>query len=186
MPPTHRKKKGEWAESAFLTRALSLGFHVSQPWGDTAPYDFIVDKPTLRPLRVQIKSAWRPARRNGKRFMFRATGCFQRSTYTAADVDFLACLVVPLDLWYIVPIAAITPNQSFLYVAPDAPATSPLTLASEPYREAWGLLEEAGSKFVIRACAEEYDEAVIGPLSSVFTFDDWEDRGWDVRVNRVQ
>ena len=38
-----------------MMRASELGLEVSKPWGDTARYDFIVEK-ARRTARVQVKS----------------------------------------------------------------------------------------------------------------------------------
>ncbi len=53
-----RKRRGEMAEAAFLHKASRLGFGVAKPWGDSDPYDLIVDS-GRRLWRVQVKSAYR-------------------------------------------------------------------------------------------------------------------------------
>ena len=50
------KKKGEAAELAFMLKAVSLGFGVAKPWGDSERYDFILDSGTQL-WRVQVKSS---------------------------------------------------------------------------------------------------------------------------------
>ncbi len=50
------KRLGEVAEAAFLARASDLGFGVAKPWGDSDPYDFIVETGG-RLWKVQVKSA---------------------------------------------------------------------------------------------------------------------------------
>jgi PD-(D/E)XK endonuclease len=54
MSIRHAKTRGEWAELRFITRALELGFRVSKPWGDSAPYDLATDH-RGRFQRVQVK-----------------------------------------------------------------------------------------------------------------------------------
>src|SRR5438045_4977389 len=49
------KQRGEWVEMHFMTRAAEEGLRVSKPYGDSAPYDFIVEH-SARCLRVQVKS----------------------------------------------------------------------------------------------------------------------------------
>ena len=39
---TH-KLRGEWAELRFMTQAAEHGIMVSKPWGDSAPYDLMVE-----------------------------------------------------------------------------------------------------------------------------------------------
>jgi hypothetical protein len=61
-----RKRRGEAAESVFLAKAVSMGFGVAKPWGDSERYDFILD--SGRPLwRVQVKSAYRACEEGGTR-----------------------------------------------------------------------------------------------------------------------
>ena len=38
-----RKRLGEAVEAAFLAKAAMLDFPVSKPWGDSRPYDFVVE-----------------------------------------------------------------------------------------------------------------------------------------------
>jgi len=49
------KLRGEWVELRFMTRAAEHGVMVSKPWGDSAPYDFMIEH-NGRVLRVQVKS----------------------------------------------------------------------------------------------------------------------------------
>jgi len=37
------KQLGEIAEAEFIAKAVGLGFVVARPWGDSEPYDFIVN-----------------------------------------------------------------------------------------------------------------------------------------------
>ena len=48
------KQRGEWAELLFMTLAAERGFRVAKPWGDSAPYDVVVEREG-RFLRVQVK-----------------------------------------------------------------------------------------------------------------------------------
>src|SRR5260370_9313429 len=58
------KRRGEMAEAAFLHKASGLGFGVSKPWGDSEPYDLIVDSGSGL-WRGQGKSSHRAARAGG-------------------------------------------------------------------------------------------------------------------------
>ena len=49
------KRRGELAELAFMRKAISLGFGVAKPWGDSDRYDFILDS-GRRLWRVQVRS----------------------------------------------------------------------------------------------------------------------------------
>ena len=52
------KRRGEMAEAAFVAKAVSLGFGVAKPWGDSDPFDFIVQSGG-KLWKVQVKSAHR-------------------------------------------------------------------------------------------------------------------------------
>src|SRR4051812_25744099 len=41
------KQKGEWAEVCFAAEVLRRGWRISRPYGDSAPYDCIVDATSL-------------------------------------------------------------------------------------------------------------------------------------------
>ena len=72
-----------------------------------------------------------------------------RRTYTSKEVDFIAGMVAPLDVWYIIPISAILPGQEVVRVYP-LDGRIPLDVNGNPrksrhhnyeqFREAWRLL----------------------------------------------
>ena len=52
------KQLGEIAEAEFIAKAVGMGFVVAKPWGDSEPYDFIVNtRKNFNFWRVQVKSA---------------------------------------------------------------------------------------------------------------------------------
>jgi hypothetical protein len=145
--PLACKAKGEWAESAFLSRALRLGLIVSKPWGDNAAYDFAVEgRHGFR--RVQVKSVWAIPRANRygyevntgrpphlRRIHTRLiTG--PRRHYSSRQVDLMAVYVVPKDAWYLIPIRALG-RRTYISLFPDHPRS---TRRFERFREAWHLL----------------------------------------------
>ena len=134
------KRKGELAEMVFVLAAASHGLAVCKPYGDSYPYDFVVEIGG-RLLRIQVKSAF-AARRSA--YYFRLVGprghCTRRHIYSEADIDFLAAYVVPHDTWYIIPACAI---QSTTMVALSPGAQDKQRGARfELYREAWQLMTE--------------------------------------------
>jgi PD-(D/E)XK endonuclease len=136
-PPIHRntKRTGELAEAAFLLKAETLGFHLAKPWGDSERYDFILDTRARR-WRVQIKCTK----------VLRARGYDVQPTYsiygkgkiayTADDIDVLAAYILPLGIWYMLPVEVFTPSKSLRFY-PDIPCKR---ARWEQYREAWHLL----------------------------------------------
>ena len=79
-------------------------------------------------LRVQVKST--SCKRNNHYVC--AIDGRGKNPYTAADIDFFAIYVIPLDIWYIIPIEA----------SSSASDLSPHNSLSQHavYREAWHLL----------------------------------------------
>ncbi len=49
------KRRGEWAELRFMTRAAEYGLCVSKPWGESSQYDLVVECDGAF-VRVQVKS----------------------------------------------------------------------------------------------------------------------------------
>lgn len=132
-----RKRRGEMAEAAFLHKASRMGFGVSKPWGDSEPYDLIVDSGT-RLWRVQVKSAARGSDQGG--YAFRASGSNTKKTYSLEEIDVLVAYIVPEDLWYVVPVTVFRKIKGIkLYPVPRRRRSK-----YEVYREGWQLLSEVG------------------------------------------
>ena len=125
-----RKRDGEQTEAAFLNKATGLGLGVAKPWGDSERYDLIVDS-GRRLWRVQVKSTRYVGER---RFSITARGC--TAAYTADEIDFLAAYIVPLDLWYVVPVTAFAPRKCLRFYPEGESSVGQY----EKYREAWWLM----------------------------------------------
>jgi hypothetical protein len=125
-----RKRDGEQAEAAFLNKATGLGLSVATPWGDSERYDLIVDS-GRRLWRVQVKSTRYVGER---RFSITARGC--TAAYTEDEIDFLAAYIVPLDLWYVVPVKAFAPRKCLRFYPEGENSVG----RYEKYREAWWLM----------------------------------------------
>jgi hypothetical protein len=125
----HAKARGEWAELRFMTRATELGFIVSKPWGDSAPYDLATDH-RGRFRRVQVKCTLRQ-RDN----FYICTICANHVPYRPDQIDFIAAYGIPTDTWYILPIKA-THNQTELVLSPHRKKSK-----YGKYKEAWHLLK---------------------------------------------
>jgi PD-(D/E)XK endonuclease len=142
------KQKGEWAEVCFAAEVLRRGWRISRPYGDSCPYDCIVDcgatgrrgsaRSARRTLsRVQVKSVNRKSRSrvrcypvnmvHGRRYHLR---------YSRREVDVIAVLIVPKHMWYIVPIGAVE-GRGLLSFAGSERVSGGL----EGYREAWEVLK---------------------------------------------
>jgi len=137
------KKRGEWAELVFASRAIELGLDLAKPWGDSSGYDFTVDQ-GMRIVRVQVKCTI--ARKN--------TGyiCALLSTgrpYKSNTFEFVAAYVIPEDTWYIIPERRVR-GQWNVGLYPNLEKAK-----YRAYQEAWHLLRgEATRGIEIQACAE--------------------------------
>jgi hypothetical protein len=132
------KRTGELSEAAFLLKATSLGFAVTKPWGDSERYDFILDS-GRRLWRVQIKCT-EYERARGYDIQPTYTDQTRKAAYTADDIDVLVAHVVPLDVWYVLPVEVFAPSKSLRFY-PDN--TCPRA-RFEQFREAWHLLRLCG------------------------------------------
>jgi PD-(D/E)XK endonuclease len=126
-----RKRLGEEAEAAFLHKATGLGVSVARPWGDSERYDFIV-RSGRRLSLVQVKSTRYVGER---RYSITARGC--TAAYTEDEIDFLVAYIVPLGVWYIIPVKAFAPSKCLRFY----PECEGSLGQYEKYREAWWLLE---------------------------------------------
>jgi hypothetical protein len=124
----HPKLRGEWAELHFILRAIELGLILSKPYGDSAPYDLIVDHQGHF-LRIQVKCT-----------LYKRDNSYQccltanHILYTPDEIDFFAAYVIPADVFYILPLAA-THNQSDIILSPHRKNSK-----YSQYKEAWHLL----------------------------------------------
>jgi hypothetical protein len=152
------KRTGEHSEIAFFYRADQRRFAISRPFGDSERYDCILDnrpRPVVNLFRIQIKCT--ECLRAGA-YETRATYSVGkgRAVYTKRDIDFIAAHVVPLDIWYIIPVEVCTP-QPMLRFYPHRKAKK---MRLEKYREAWHLLDPP---LTIQACIDEdYPEEGYG------------------------
>lgn len=134
------KERGEWAEARFLARAAEEGFRVAKPWGDSARYDFAVEREG-RFLRIQVKSTTSRLR-NGYRCLLQPPQAKEnpKKLYSAEQVDFFAAYVIPEDVWYILPAAVAVKMRGRAWLFPGSPGHK-----YEKYKEAWELLRAAVS-----------------------------------------
>jgi PD-(D/E)XK endonuclease len=131
------KERGEWVELQFMVRAVRKRFRILKPWGDSAPYDVAIQQgPRL--LRVQVKStSYRLS--NGYLCGFWPNQSNKRK-YSLRQVDFFAALIIPEDVWYVIPASVVLKNKSCdLMLCPVVEPES-YRFHYEQYREAWKLL----------------------------------------------
>jgi len=123
------KRVGEMIEAAFLAKVCKLRIPVCKPWGDSERYDFVVDWGKGF-WSVQVKCG---SSRDGTIYTVSAgrTG----KVFTKDDMDFVVVDIVPVDLWYVVPVE-IAEGSTTLWFNPRSTRSR-----FEKYREAWCLLD---------------------------------------------
>lgn len=123
------KRRGEWAELKFMSAATEHGLCVSKTWGETSHYDFVVEGPGGRLLRVQVKSMscmWHGG------YSVNNTG--SQGMYPANAYDFMAAYVIPLDTWFLIPEKMLRGKKGIQVQHRKGRSKY------EKYREAWELL----------------------------------------------
>ncbi|MGA8215691.1 MAG: group I intron-associated PD-(D/E)XK endonuclease [Candidatus Sulfotelmatobacter sp.] len=131
------KQLGEIAEAEFIAKAVGLGFVVARPWGDSEPYDFIVNpKKSFHFWRVQVKSAHTVGADGG--CSFRAHDHLQRS-YSSEDIDALVAYARPMNAWYVMPVRVVEELKSLMLY----PESRKLRSRFERWREAWKVFRKA-------------------------------------------
>jgi hypothetical protein len=128
IPIKNSKLRGEWAELRFMARAAEHGLMVSRPWGDSAAYDFMVER-RGRIHRVQVKCT---TYRRGNSYKCHVTA--NGVPYSKDQLEFIAAYVIPADVWYILPVAA-TGAQIHILLSPHRKNSR-----YDRYKEAWHLL----------------------------------------------
>jgi hypothetical protein len=127
------KARGELTEIRFLLAAALCGLIVCKPWGESQPFDFVVTlKGSRRFYRIQVKSTSHQ-RRHAYRVSVTKGG---RRCYTAREVDFVACYVVPTNTWYIIPVRLLT-ERKLISVYPQKSGSRGMF---EPFCNRWQLL----------------------------------------------
>jgi hypothetical protein len=131
LPP---KRRGEIAELAFMQKVVSLGFAVAKPWGDSERYDYILDAGG-RFWRVQVRST---AYESHRGYAVHTYIYVKRKmvALTADDIDCIVAYIVPLNLWYVLPVECFSPCKNLWFY----PHGSKKGSRFESYREAWSLL----------------------------------------------
>ncbi len=117
---------------------MERGLLVAKPYGDSAPYDFIVDSGVYhdrpsRLLRVQVRVS--RAMRPGGWYTVLATRA-GLIPLTPRHADFLAAFIPQCKAWYIIPVTALHGIRGTVAFRPNRPTKA----RWEKYRDAWHLL----------------------------------------------
>jgi hypothetical protein len=134
---------GELAELGFMYRAATHGFGVARPYGDSHPYDILLQH-GRRLLRIQVKSCFttkRAFRNAGFQILAAHHRGKGKTGYSIEEIDFIAAFVAPYDTWYLIPVDALGQNKA-IRLYPANKRLKRLGGFYEQYREAWHLLKQ--------------------------------------------
>lgn len=110
------KELGILGETKSLTKLIEMGYTVSIPYGDNAPYDFLIHKSGSNILKVQVKTSTQT--KNGKTTfeLSRRRGNTSRRedvAYTSADIDYYILYSACRDKVYAVNFNECESSHSF-------------------------------------------------------------------------
>ena len=128
----NHKLRGEWAELQFMARATGMGFGISKPWGESRRYDVGVEHGG-RYMRVQVKST---IYKVGNAYVCNTRPDNDHRPYTVRDIDFMAAYVIPVDVWYILPVRVALRVKGNIWLSPHKKGHK-----YEAFLEAWALLQ---------------------------------------------
>jgi hypothetical protein len=133
------KRKGTAWEFAFYARALKEGLDVFLPCGDHLPQDCIVVNGAGKVFKVQIKGtssravSSHPNSKIERYKVIAAGGSNSKTPIDCTKVDVVACYILPLDLWYLIPCLALN-NAVSAWFTPNYEKTKS---KFEPFKEGW-------------------------------------------------
>lgn len=144
MPAGHlgTKRMGELAELAFMHRAASEGIGVARPYGDSHPYDILVQH-GRKLSRIQVKSCFTFEKRGSTGFpIIVASHCRGKHMgYTIEEIDFIAAYIARYDAWYLIPIESLG-KMKYIRLYPMGRKLKRGGGLYEQYRDAWRLLKD--------------------------------------------
>jgi hypothetical protein len=125
------RDRGAIGEATFISAAIRRSLAVSTPF-TAERYDFIVASgPRLFRVQVKTVSVRRPD--IPRSWCINLRRGHRPCPYSPADADILAAYILPLDLWYIIPIRALRGVKTIAFF----PEVRNSRSRWEPYREAW-------------------------------------------------
>ena len=141
-----------WAtEASVIAKCITKGYRVSVPFGDHAPYDFVLDV-NGKLLRIQVKMIYKAySKRKGYVANFKKARCVngRNRHYTKEDCDFIISYSNEHDVAFIFPVEKIIDRWSAFVYPKKSERKNTSHLFSEDYREAWSLLDNGKEDKVI-------------------------------------
>lgn len=127
------KEIGTIGETVFSLKAIKYGLDLSRPVIDSLKYDFIVDADKIHKVQIKTTSQQLKNRKNVYKFSV-GYGSTGKKTYTKNTVDFIVLYILPLDIFYIIPVEKISSLNIRVYPLNNNHKYS-------QYKEAWYLFK---------------------------------------------
>jgi len=112
-------EQGSYAELTFATLCLKHNIEIASPVVDVHGYDFIINV-NEQWLKIQVKSTSKPDIRypNKPSYKIHVRKGATSMAYKENDFHFCAVYIIPLDLFYIIPICEL--NKTTIRINPDS------------------------------------------------------------------
>jgi hypothetical protein len=131
------KEIGEITELKFYLKGFDLGLIVSKPYGDSSKYDFITDwNGVLKRVQIKSTSTLDKGNRTDRYRIMSASGGRTKNSYSSKDIDLIIAYVIPLDVWYIIPVNVVSHCKT-LALFPHKQSIGKY----EIYKDRWDLLK---------------------------------------------
>jgi hypothetical protein len=147
------KQHGELAELAFMYECTERGLSVLTPFGDSAPYDVVVDTGKGF-VKVQVKSTHSVQQTNGcssySVHVCHSNGRGKLKKYEAGVFDVLAATIIPEKVWYIIPANEVI-HVACINLYAGLPHRGSKR-SFEKYLGAWHFLEDKPQQEVTETC----------------------------------
>ena len=115
MPSSNSQRVGTIAEVEFVRECLERDFE-PHPTTTPMPWDFLVSCPKGI-LKIQVKCTTTPHKKSAYKVGM-GSGCTNKAEMSR-DIDLLACYVMPVDLWWIIPRIVVGPCRTInLFTSP--------------------------------------------------------------------
>ena len=112
--------QGRIAESIFRAESLKRNLKIFAPVCDDHGCDFIIYN-GVEYFRIQVKSTRKPDVRKSNVPTYKFSICrgANARSYDGNEFDYVACYIMDLDIWYIIPIASVL-NKTTIRINPKS------------------------------------------------------------------
>lgn len=112
-------QQGSFAELVFAAKCIKNKIEIAKPVVDVHGYDFLINV-NDNWLKIQVKSTSKPDRRykNKPSYKIHVRKGASSIAYNKNDFHFCAAYIIPLDIFYIIPISEL--NRTTIRLNPNS------------------------------------------------------------------